>query len=103
MTDTLDDLINDGLLDPQMALKVLAQFDLSVALALKEKVKSRAVLKGHLNVYRFCDDVWTFVVEGVTFRYLKHFLFPPVQTNFRLDNETIIVDKMKVVACSAKN
>jgi transcription initiation factor TFIIA small subunit len=39
-------------------MKVLSQFDSSIADALKTHVKSRATLKGHLNNYRFCDDVW---------------------------------------------
>jgi transcription initiation factor TFIIA small subunit len=58
LTDTLDDLIQEGMLDPQTAMKVLSQFDSSIADALKTHVKSRATLKGHLNNYRFCDDVW---------------------------------------------
>ena len=87
LTDTLDDLIQEGLLDPQMAMKVLAQFDSSIAEALKSKVRSRATLKGHLHVYRFCDDVWTFVIDNV---------------NFRFENDSVVADKVKVVACSAK-
>jgi transcription initiation factor TFIIA small subunit len=58
LTDTLDDLIQEGMLEPQSAIKVLEQFDISIAEALKSQVKNRAVLKGHLNNYRFCDDVW---------------------------------------------
>lgn len=87
LTDTLDDLIQEGTLDPQTAMKVLAQFDHSIADALKNSVRSRVTLKGHLQVYRFCDDVWTFVVGDM---------------NLRLENESIVADKIKVVACSAK-
>lgn len=87
LTDTLDELIQDGQLDPQTAMKVLAQFDVSIAEALHSRVRSRATLKGHLHVYRFCDDVWTFVVDSA---------------NFRFENETIMAKKVKVVACSAK-
>lgn len=88
LTDTLDELIQEQLLDPPTAMKVLAQFDSSISEALHTKVKSRATLKGHLHVYRFCDDVWTFVVQTA---------------NFRFENETITAEKVKVVACSAKS
>jgi transcription initiation factor TFIIA small subunit len=44
-------------------------------------------MKGHLNVYRFCDDVWTFVVEN---------------PNFRFDSEVVTADRIKIVACTAK-
>ena len=43
--------------------------------------------KGHLNTYRFCDNVWTFVLENVQFREL---------------GETVKVEKVKVVACDGK-
>jgi len=44
--------------------------------------------KGHLHVYRFCDEVWTFIVDKPTFRF---------------ENETIqSPNKIKVVACTAK-
>ncbi|KAJ3259561.1 Transcription initiation factor IIA small chain (TFIIA 13.5 kDa subunit) [Boothiomyces macroporosus] len=87
LTDTLDDLIQDSLLDPQTAMQVLGQFDASISEALHTKVRSRATLKGHLHVYRFCDDVWTFVVDSA---------------NFRLENETVVAEKVKVVACNAR-
>ena len=45
LTDTLDELIQDSLLDPQTAMKVLAQFDVSISEALQTKVKARANLK----------------------------------------------------------
>ncbi len=45
LTDTLDELIQDSLLDPQTAMKVLSQFDVSISEALQTKVKARANLK----------------------------------------------------------
>jgi transcription initiation factor TFIIA small subunit len=38
-------------------------------------------------VYRFCDNVWTFVLNNVEFRELP---------------DTIKVDKVKVVACDGR-
>jgi len=54
---------------------------------MKEKAKTKISFKGHLHTYRFCDDVWTFIIKdlGIT-----------------LDQkETVRTDKFKIVACSA--
>jgi transcription initiation factor TFIIA small subunit len=110
LTDTLDELIQEGHLDPQSAMKVLSQvsrrltlkehhlltctcltwiqFDSSIAAALHTKVRSKCTMKGHLHIYRFCDDVWTFVVDNPSFRF---------------ENENVTADRIKVVACTAKS
>ncbi|KAH3682855.1 hypothetical protein WICPIJ_006194 [Wickerhamomyces pijperi] len=68
-------------------MRILSNFDRVVAENLKEKVKSKLTFKGHLHTYRFCDDVWTFVIKDV---------------NVKLDNnDTINAEKIKIVACSA--
>ncbi|PRD35160.1 UNVERIFIED_CONTAM: Transcription initiation factor IIA subunit 2 [Trichonephila clavipes] len=43
---------------------------------------------GHLETYRFCDNVWTFVLKDVEFREVQ---------------ELIRVDKVKIVACDGKD
>ncbi|KAJ2905407.1 transcription initiation factor IIA gamma subunit [Zalerion maritima] len=68
LTDTLDDLISDHTIDPQLAMKVLANFDRAVAEILGEKVKSRLNFKGALDTYRFCDEVWTFLIKHVNLK-----------------------------------
>ena len=45
------------------------------------------LFQGHLNTYRFCDNVWTFVLNKVEFREV---------------GELVQVDKVKVVACDGK-
>lgn len=45
LTDTLDDLITDHRIDPQLAMKILANFDRAIADVLQEKVKSRLTFK----------------------------------------------------------
>ncbi|KAI8583898.1 hypothetical protein K450DRAFT_220489 [Umbelopsis ramanniana AG] len=87
LTDSLDELIQSGHINPQLAMKVLVTFDKSITEALTSKVKSKAVFKGHLDTYRFCDDVWTFVVDSV---------------NAKLETETITTERVKIVACNAK-
>lgn len=45
-------------------------------------------LKGHLDTYRFCDEVWTFLIKDAT---------------FKLDNQTTVhADKVKIVSCNSK-
>lgn len=43
---------------------------------------------GKLNTYRFCDNVWTFMLNDVEFREVQ---------------EVAIVDKVKIVACDGKS
>ena len=38
-------------------------------------------------MYRFCEDVWTFIIENTT---------------FKVDNESVQCDKVKIVACSVR-
>ena len=107
LTDALDNFITDGRMEPQVALKVLATFDRVVAEVLAEKVKARLsfkvhrqrdhaaifaklteCLQGHLDTYRFCDEVWTFIIKDI---------------NFKLDNaQNVHSDKIKIVAMNAK-
>ncbi|CAH1766583.1 10036_t:CDS:2 [Entrophospora sp. SA101] len=69
LTESLDDFIQAGQITPQLAMKVLLQ-------------------QGHLHTYRFCDEVWTFIIK---------------KPNFKLDqNEHLHVDKIKIVACNSK-
>ncbi|KAG4304050.1 hypothetical protein PORY_002573 [Pneumocystis oryctolagi] len=112
LTDALDDLIRDGQIPPQLAMKILLnvsslyslfvaicalrrvvlrkQFDKSITDNLTEKVKSRMTFRvraGHLDTYRFCDEVWTFIIKNPC---------------FRLENDTMVVDRIKIVACNSK-
>lgn len=46
-------------------------------------------IQGSLDTYRFCDEVWTFLIKNVT---------------FKMDGGQSVVtaDKVKIVSCSAK-
>lgn len=45
-------------------------------------------LQGHLDTYRFCDDVWTFIIKDI---------------NFKLDNSNQVhADRVKIVSCNTK-
>lgn len=87
LTDALDELIQSEQITPQLAMRILAQFDKSISEALAHHTKSKATLKGRLHTYRFCDDVWTFILD---------------QCQIRMDEEIIHADKVKIVACNAR-
>lgn len=87
LTDALDELVTNGTISPLLAVKVLMQFDKSMNDALSQKVKTKTTFKGHLHTYRFCDNVWTFILE---------------KAEFKFDQEKVNVDRVKIVACDAK-
>jgi transcription initiation factor TFIIA small subunit len=49
LTDTLDDLISERRIEPQLAMKILANFDRSITEVLADKVKARLTFKVHLS------------------------------------------------------
>ncbi|CAI4231154.1 unnamed protein product [Auanema sp. JU1783] len=66
---TLDDLINDDLVTPALAQKVLAVYDRAINKALSKMAKNKVSFKADkLRAYRYCDNVWTFLMEKVDFR-----------------------------------
>ncbi|EAT83882.2 transcription initiation factor IIA subunit 2 [Parastagonospora nodorum] len=89
LTDTLDHLITERRIEPQLAMKILINFDKAVADGLADKVKTRLTFKGHLDTYRFCDDVWTFIIKDI---------------NFKLDNSNQVhADRVKIVSLPNKS
>ena len=88
LQESLDELIQYGQITPQLAFKVLIQFDRSMNKALAEKVKNRLTFKaGKLHTYRFCDNVWTFLLSDV---------------EFRDTHEMAKAGTVKIVACEGK-
>ena len=91
LTDALDELVVSGILSPTMAMKVLSEFDKSVCKALSaSKVKSN--MKGQLHTYRFCGNVWTFIIENATISVVSINGIP----------KEIKTKMLKVVACDGK-
>ena len=87
LQESLDELIQSQQISPELALQVLLQFDKAINHALASQSKHRANFKGSLKVYRFCDNVWTFVLNNVEFKELP---------------DAVYVDKVKVVACDGR-
>jgi len=89
LQETLDEFIIMGQISAELAHKVMLQFDRIINHSLATRVKTRMTFKGDsLKTYRFCDNVWTFVLRGVEFREVQ---------------EIIHVDKVKIVACDGKS
>nr|CDJ86396.1 WD40 repeat and Transcription initiation factor IIA domain containing protein [Haemonchus contortus] len=79
---TLDDLVHEQMIPPQLAVKVLAIYDKAINKALAQKAKNKMYFKAEkLRAYRHCDNVWTFLMERVDFR------------------DSIRVARVKFVAC----
>ncbi|CAM8979171.1 hypothetical protein QQ045_001652 [Rhodiola kirilowii] len=87
LTETLDEMVENGTLGADLAIKVLVQFDKSMTEALETQVKSKVSIKGHLHTYRFCDNVWTFILQNAIFKN------EDAQEN---------VGHVKIVACDSK-
>ncbi|XLS67572.1 hypothetical protein HN51_018595 [Arachis hypogaea] len=87
LTETLDEMVQNGTLSPELAIQVLVQFDKSMAEALETQVKSKVSIKGHLHTYRFCDNVWTFMLQDAL-----------IKTDDCQEN----VGRVKIVACDSK-
>lgn len=51
LTDTLDDLITDRRIEPQLAIKILANFDRSITEILAEKVKAKLQFKVCMTLF----------------------------------------------------
>ncbi|KAK4758354.1 hypothetical protein SAY87_019655 [Trapa incisa] len=87
LTETLDEMVQSGTLSPELAIQVLVQFDKSMTEALETQVKSKVSIKGHLHTYRFCDNVWTFILQNAI---------------FKVDDGQEDVGRVKIVACDSK-
>ena len=104
LTDALDELIQNQQITPQLAMRVLSQFDRVMAESLSMERRRCSVkvrrsgtemaqgaygggMQGHLKNYRYLDDVWTFEVTNAEVRF---------------DDETVMSKHLKIVACNAR-
>lgn len=98
LADALDTLISDEKIQPQLAMRILNNFDRIVSENLKAErglVKSKLTFKGDLHTYRFCDDVWTFIIKNVLIKMTDI-------SNNDVNDSDIAVDKFKIVACNSR-
>ncbi|OQV11976.1 putative Transcription initiation factor IIA subunit 2 [Hypsibius exemplaris] len=94
LQESLDEMIQNNQIPPALALKILQQFDKVINNALESRVKSRLNFKaGKLETYRYCDNVWTFILRDVEFK----------DSQGHGHSEPVKVDKVKIVACDGKS
>ncbi|GCE99266.1 Transcription initiation factor IIA small chain [Zygosaccharomyces mellis] len=101
LVDALDTMISDGRIEASLAMRVLETFDRVVAETLRDNTQSKLTVKGNLDTYGFCDDVWTFIVKNCQVTVegnhegIGHIGGSDGQS-------TIAVDKLRIVACNSK-
>ncbi|KAI1717107.1 transcription initiation factor IIA, gamma subunit domain-containing protein [Ditylenchus destructor] len=89
LRQSLDELIAEGLISEQLAARVTTTFDQCINNALATRARNKVNFKAEkLRAYRFCDNVWTFVMEKVEFRDSQR----PIDG---------AIDRVKFVACDA--
>ena len=100
LADALDSLITDQQIQPQLANKILNNFDRVISDLLKSELgiaKSKLTFKGDLHTYRFCDDVWTFIIKNVLIK-----LTDVSNSGDMLNDNELSVDRFKIVACNGR-
>lgn len=97
LVEALDTLVEDGKLTPYLAVEVLSKYDDAMRRVLEREVNSKASLKGKLDVYRYIDNVWTFILSDATLRAA------PTMTTPKKDEQTIDADgPIKLILVDAK-
>ncbi|CAL2035638.1 hypothetical protein CAEBREN_10283 [Caenorhabditis brenneri] len=86
---TLDDFISEQLIPESLSKKVMDSFDKSINRILPMKAKNKVNFRADkLRAYRYCDNVWTFIVE---------------QVDLRDAVEGGTVARLKIVACDGQS
>ncbi|KAL5981626.1 hypothetical protein ACLOJK_015689 [Asimina triloba] len=57
LTETLDEMVSNGTLSPELAIQVLVQFDKSMTEALETQVKSKVTIRVRFFASRFSDPL----------------------------------------------
>ncbi|KAI6200778.1 START domain-containing protein [Aphelenchoides besseyi] len=88
LQQTLDEFVRDGQIPASLVPRIMAAYDKSINHALNNRLRNKTTFKAEkLRAYRFCDNVWTFLMNSVEFRDIKSIDGP--------------IERVKVVACDA--
>lgn len=119
LVESLDNLINEGKIEPQLAILILTTFDKAINNNLKDLNLNNTVskqssssggssnkftIKGDLHTYRFCDEVWTLIIKNCVLKLENGNLSSEEAENAGSENLDLELkcDKLRIVACSAK-
>ncbi|MEN2497208.1 MAG: RNA polymerase II transcriptional preinitiation complex assembly [Marteilia pararefringens] len=87
LVDSLDSLLYENKLTPQVNQKILKIFDSEMNIALTTKSKTKMNFNGKINCYRYFNEVWTFVIDDIYFSEMQNHLG---------------CERIKIVSCDAK-
>ncbi|CAK0783143.1 hypothetical protein CVIRNUC_006339 [Coccomyxa viridis] len=95
LNDALHEMVSEEKISGALADRVMLEFDAAMNKALEKEVTTKATFKGHLDSYRFCDQVWTFVASDLVFK---------LETPSLMDNTVreVRADKVKIVCVDAR-
>ncbi|KAL6928803.1 hypothetical protein ACO0SA_002133 [Hanseniaspora valbyensis] len=119
LVESLDNLINEGKIEPQLAILILTTFDKAINNNLRDMNLNNTVgkqttsasgssnkftIKGDLHTYRFCDEVWTLIIKNCMLKLENGNLSAEDAENSSSENPDLELkcDKLRIVACSAK-
>ncbi|KAF0268146.1 hypothetical protein FOG51_04010 [Hanseniaspora uvarum] len=119
LVESLDNLITEGKIEPQLAIMILNSFDKSINNNLKEMNvnntigkqtasananNNKVTIQGDLHTYRFCDEVWTLIIKNCLLKLENGNLRSEEITADTTENPDLELkcDKLRIVACSAK-
>lgn len=119
LVESLDNLITEGKIEPQLAIMILTSFDKAINNNLKEMntnntigkqlasantSNNKVTIQGDLHTYRFCDEVWTLIIKNCLLKMENGNLRSDEVTADTTENPDLELkcDKLRIVACSAK-
>ena len=65
LIDAIDDMIINGRIQPQVGKSALENFDRIMCRSLGDLTRAKLSFKGRLDMYRHCDNIWTFELKDV--------------------------------------
>eukprot|EP01116_Phalansterium_solitarium_P011745 TRINITY_DN27502_c0_g1_i1.p1 TRINITY_DN27502_c0_g1~~TRINITY_DN27502_c0_g1_i1.p1 ORF type:complete len:145 (+),score=30.22 TRINITY_DN27502_c0_g1_i1:159-593(+) len=90
LQDSLQELLQKGQISEGLVEKILQNFDKAVARAFSTRINNKATFKGTLNTYRYCENVWTMLLDDVAFKLTVS------------DADTVYVDRVQLTAVDSK-
>jgi hypothetical protein len=87
LEETLQELLNEGVIDIDLGDIIRKKFDKSMAKVIEKLIKDKPIIKGKLKHYQNCDNVWVFHVSNPEIRVSSYSL--PIQIN----------EPLKIIAC----
>lgn len=92
LIDAIDDMVIAGRIPPQLGKSALENFDRIMLRSLGVLTRAKLTFKGHLNMYRHCDNIWTFELKDVT-----------MKMNPGKQSKTIEAKRLKIVSYDAES